>query len=122
MLLSLPQQRWIFTNADADHARRVLATLGLVDCFQGIIDVRAIEFACKPEEIAYQRALALVGNPAPGQCVLLEDSATNLAPAHQIGFTTVLISQNGDSHPAVDFTIPNLLALPQVMPCLWEIS
>ena len=120
MVLSLPQQRWIFTNADADHAKRVLTILGLEECFHGIIDVRAIEFACKPELIAYQRALALAGNPDSKQCVLLDDSVTNLAPAHQLGFTTILISQNGDSIPAVDHTIPGLLALPRVIPELWE--
>ena len=31
LLTSLPQQRWIFTNADANHARRVLSTLELED-------------------------------------------------------------------------------------------
>ena len=61
MVLSLPQKRWVFTNADDDHARRVLAILGLSDCFAGIIDVRAIAFACKPEPVAYHRALALAG-------------------------------------------------------------
>jgi pyrimidine 5'-nucleotidase len=45
LLLSLPQQRWIFTNADADHARRVMSVLGVQDCFTGIIDIRAIGFS-----------------------------------------------------------------------------
>jgi putative hydrolase of the HAD superfamily len=44
MLLSLPRQRWIFTNADAAHARRVLATLNLEGCFHGIVDVKAMGF------------------------------------------------------------------------------
>jgi pyrimidine 5'-nucleotidase len=129
MLLSLTQHRWIFTNADANHARRVLEVLGLEDCFQSIIDVRAIEFACKPEVIAYQRALQLTGNPDPGQCVLLDDSAINLLTAHQLGFTTVLVSYNGehhlgdthhgDTHLGIDHTVPNLVGLPEVMPSLW---
>jgi pyrimidine 5'-nucleotidase len=120
LLFSLTQQLWIFTNADADHASRVLKTLGLEGCFQGIIDVRAIQFACKPEVIAYQRALRLAGNPHPNQSVLLDDSVSNLLTAHQMGFTTVLVNCNGDSHPTIDYTIPDLLALPEVMPCLWD--
>jgi len=120
MVISLPQTRWIFTNADAKHATRVLDVMQLSGCFQGIIDVKAIQFACKPEQVAYQRALALAGDPDPQQCVLLDDSPTNLLPARQLGFTTILINQNGDAHPDVDHTILNLLSLPQVLPVLWD--
>ena len=60
LLASLPQRKWIFTNADSNHAMRVLGILGLEDCFDGIIDVRALDYLCKPEVQAYQRALALL--------------------------------------------------------------
>lgn len=122
MLMTLAQKRWIFTNADVDHARRVLGVLELEGCFEAIIDVRAIEFACKPEEIAYRRALHLAGDPVPNQCVLLDDSPANLLTAHQLGFTTVLISRNGDAHPCIDLTIPSLINLPEVMPNLWDFN
>ncbi|MEW5872372.1 MAG: pyrimidine 5'-nucleotidase [Chloroflexota bacterium] len=120
LLRSLPQRRWIFTNADADHARRVLSFLGILDCFEGIVDVRAIEFACKPETIAYQRALALAGQPEPARCVLLDDSPYNLAPARQMGFTTVLVGQHENGNLAAVHTIASILELPEVMPDLWE--
>lgn len=120
LLLSLPQQRWVFTNADADHANRVISALGLQGCFHGIIDIRALGFICKPELEAYQRALALAGGPAPEACVLLDDSAANLAAARQIGFSTVWVGQNGSSPPAAQITISSLLELPQKMPCLWR--
>jgi putative hydrolase of the HAD superfamily len=119
MILGLPQKRWIFTNADADHARRVLKILELTDCFDGIIDVRAIEFACKPERIAYQRALALAGSPPPNECVMLDDSAHNLAGAHEMGLTTVLVNSNGAAHPPVKHQIKSLIELPRIMPELW---
>jgi len=121
LLNSLPQRRWIFTNADAGHAGRVLSKLELADCFEGIIDVRAIQFACKPEPIAYQRALALAGKPRPSQCVMLDDSLSNLGGARQMEITTVLVGKNGAPHPAVDYTVPNLLDLPQAVPELWDI-
>jgi len=127
LLLSLPQKRWIFTNADANHARRVLSVLDLVDCFDGVIDIRAIEFACKPEEHAFRRALAITGNPDPVSCVLFDDSPSNLAGAFRLGIKTVLVGANDAAHGAassgvlqnVDLTIPDLLALPQYMPELW---
>ncbi|GLT89566.1 hypothetical protein SLE2022_075440 [Rubroshorea leprosula] len=37
LLLSLPLQKVIFTNADRVHAAKVLSRLGLEDCFEGII-------------------------------------------------------------------------------------
>jgi len=119
LLLSLPQQRWVFTNSDADHARRVMTILDVQDCFDGIIDIRALEYVCKPEPAAYRRALVLAGNPAPQQCVLVDDSAANLAGARQIGFTTLWISQNGSHHPAAQYTLSDLLELPLKLPCLW---
>lgn len=120
LILSLPQRRWIFTNADAEHAQRVLTILELSDCFDGIIDVRAIEFACKPERIAFQRALALAGDPQPNECVMLDDSAHNLSGANKLGFTTVLVNSNGTTHPAVRHHIRSIMELPEIMPELWD--
>ncbi|EEF47142.1 uncharacterized protein C24B11.05 isoform X2 [Ricinus communis] len=37
LLLSMPQRKIIFTNADKAHAAEVLQRLGLEDCFEGII-------------------------------------------------------------------------------------
>ncbi len=121
MLESLPQKKWIFTNADADHAMRVIKALDIDDCFSGIIDVRALGFLCKPDHQAYQRALDLVGEPDPHQCVLLDDSLRNLKPAHQVGFTTVLVGQDGE-HPEANYSIINLKDLPRVFPQLWSNS
>lgn len=123
LLLSLPQPRWIFTNADDRHAQRVLAFLGLEDCFQGIIDVRCMGFACKPEAEAYRAALAQAGEPDPRRCVLFDDSPSNLAPARRLGFTTVLVrnpeAAGSPAGGAATLIVPDLLALPQAMPELW---
>jgi putative hydrolase of the HAD superfamily len=120
ILLSLQHPRWIFTNADADHARRVLSVLELEGCFEGIIDIRATQFICKPEIGAYQRALSLAGEPDARQCVLIDDSPVNLLGAHQLGIHTVLVGSNGQPDPAIDVTLSSLLSLPQAMPELWE--
>lgn len=115
LLRRLPQDKWIFTNADSDHARRVLAVLDLGDCFNGVIDVRAMNFYCKPEPQAYYLALQVAGKSEPRRCVLLDDSPTNLAPARAMGFTTILVGKNG-IHPSAHHTIPRLHELLEVMP------
>lgn len=129
MLSGLPQRRWIFTNADYDHARRVLGIMGLDDCFEGIIDIRAMDWACKPEETAYRRALALAGETDPYACVMLDDSPANLSGAHRLGITTVLVGENGSGRgdtphpqdwPDVDVILPDINHLPFRMPQLWK--
>ena len=119
LLLSLPQRRWIFTNSDHNHASRVLTILGLAGCFDGIIDIRAVDFACKPDKIAYQKALDIAGDEDPAQCAIFDDSVRNLAPAREIGFYTILVGKNG-SEPVVDRVIPNIHELKDCMPELWD--
>lgn len=120
MLESLPQKKWIFTNADADHANRVLKVIGIDDCFSGIIDVRALDFLCKPDHRAYTRALELAGETNPENCVLIDDSIRNLTPAHRMGFTTVLVGST-ENDPSADYSIKSLKELPQVFNRLWTV-
>ncbi|RAL52337.1 hypothetical protein DM860_007194 [Cuscuta australis] len=47
LLLSLPYRKVIFTNADKDHAVKVLRILGLEDCFEGIICFETLNPAFK---------------------------------------------------------------------------
>jgi putative hydrolase of the HAD superfamily len=121
VLLSLPQRRWIFTNSDNNHARRVLKILGVEDCFNGIIDIRAVDFACKPDKIAYQRALAIAGDENPGSCMIFDDALRNLIPAHVMGFYTVLVGKN-ETDASIDQSISNLYELRDCMPDLWDIN
>ena len=119
LLLTLHQPCWIFTNADANHARRVLKVLGLDDCFSGIVDVLALGLACKPDPQAYERALTIVGETDPARCVLLDDAVHNLAPAHSLGFTTVLVGTT-EANPVADYSIASLYELPDALPELRE--
>ncbi|GAB4579454.1 MAG: pyrimidine 5'-nucleotidase [Anaerolineales bacterium] len=89
MILALPQQKWIFTNSDFAHATRVLAALGLADCFDGIISLETLAYECKPHPSVYQMALQITGASDPRQVLYLDDSLRNLAPAHAMGIYTV---------------------------------
>ena len=82
----------IFTNADARHARRVLSRLGILRHFESIIDIHMLEFVNKPDRRAYLKALDFASVQAE-ECVLIEDSARNLAPAGRLGMTTVLVGE-----------------------------
>jgi putative hydrolase of the HAD superfamily len=119
MLLSIPKQRWIFTNSDRPHAERVMDVLGISDCFDGMVDVYTMEPHCKPRPEAYQLALELAGAPDPRTCALLDDSTRNLAPAKEMGFFTILVGQNG-THASVDRAITEIHDLPQSVPEFWD--
>lgn len=121
VLTSLPVKPWIFTNADHAHARRVLETLNLSDCFLGIIDIRALNFVSKPNEGAYRQAMKISGITDPKQCVFFDDALRNLIPARALGFFTVLVGTPSPS-PMVDLTLPSLHTLRESFPSLWQSS
>lgn len=119
LLLSLPQKRWIFTNSDHNHANRVVNILGLAGCFDGVIDILAVDYACKPDISAYEKALQITGDDDMAGCAIFDDSVRNLTPARALGFYTILVGKNG-SEPEVDNVLPSLHDLQACMPELWE--
>jgi putative hydrolase of the HAD superfamily len=116
---SMPQKKWIFTNADSAHALRVITELGLGGCFDGIIDVRSNGFYCKPQAEAYRSALAYAGETDTRRCVYLDDSPHNLAPATEMGFLTVLVGTD-QPDPAACLSICSIHELPHYLPQLWN--
>jgi putative hydrolase of the HAD superfamily len=118
LLASLPQRKFIFTNADIDHARRVLAVLGIKDCMDGIVDLRAMDFYCKPEIEAYQKALAIASVEDARQCVYFDDIPANLGPAREMGLYTVLVGHS-DTDGLADKSISKISDLRLKFPELW---
>ncbi len=116
MLARLPLAKAIFTNADAPHAERVLAQLGVTRHFTHIIDILTLEFINKPDPRAYARALEIL-RVKPAECVFIEDSPRNLPPAREMGMLTVWVTpQTSSAAPAgVDYQIPTLLHLERVL-------
>jgi putative hydrolase of the HAD superfamily len=114
MLEALPARKFIFTNADAAHARRTLAALGLETCFDGIVDIQAVNPFCKPMREAFEIALAIGGEPDARRCVLVDDLPGTIQAAHEFGFFGILFGQNG-SHAVADATITRLSDLPGIL-------
>ncbi len=88
------QQKIIFTNADRNHAQRVLQQLGIADCFD-------ISPYCKPMVQSFQIALRQAGESDPGCCAFIDDTPHNLAAARSLGFFTVQVGspKPGYTHP-----------------------
>ena len=85
MLEKLPQKRVVFTNANREHADRVLACLGVADKVDTIIDLFALGMTNKPAPEAYERALGLIGEKDPRACVLADDLPSKPRPGQGDG-------------------------------------
>ena len=119
MVDSIPLQKFIFTNADYNHAARVLSALSLNGCFDQVVDVVRMNYECKPNQMAYKIALSIAGESDPGRCIYLDDSIRNLTPAYNMGLHTILVGGENNS-PAAYFSIARPHDLRQVMPELWS--
>lgn len=95
---SLQQQKVIFTNADRNHANRVIDALSIQGCFQQIIDIRELEPFCKPQREAFERAFLLAGNLSAEDVIMIDDTPRNLETAVQMGCLTIQVGK----HPTVE--------------------
>lgn len=90
VLSSLPTRNVIFTNADAAHARRVLAAIQLDDLFDTIVDVNAVAPYCKPMPESFAIAMDLADEPDPRKCVMIDDLPRTTRAALEVGMASLL--------------------------------
>jgi putative hydrolase of the HAD superfamily len=122
VLAEIEMEKIVFTNASEEHARRVLAILGIERHFNRIIDVRATGYIGKPDPVAYRRALAISGTRG-NECLLVDDNVRNLASAKELGMITVLVTNEKampqQIHPRdADFVIGEVAEIGEVMRAL----
>ncbi|MBI4733150.1 MAG: pyrimidine 5'-nucleotidase [Chloroflexi bacterium] len=113
-LESISARKFIFTNADCAHAGRVTKALGLDGVFDGCIDVHVIAPHCKPMPESFTLALTAAGNPAPRNCVLLDDQGRITRAARALGMYTVLVGKDDPGFEA-DEALLRLAELPSLM-------
>jgi len=114
ILEAIPARKFIFTNADVNHAKRVLQVLDLEACFEGIVDVVAIDPYCKPMPQAFEIALKTAGVSDPRACALLDDLPRTTRAARELGFFSILCAQTGSSE-AADAILTDWSQLPQLL-------
>lgn len=112
VLSRIPLEKVIFTNASREHALKVLNYLGLAQYFSRIVDIRDLNFICKPHPEAYRLFLEIVG--AKGEeCILVDDTPRNLVAAKAFGIITILVSKRPQE--GVDFVIKDLVEIERVV-------
>jgi putative hydrolase of the HAD superfamily len=97
----LPGRKLVFTNGTVHHAERVMAQLGVRNAVDGVFDIVHADYIPKPRMETFRRFCA-AHSVAPGTAAMFEDLARNLAPAHALGMTTVLVEPpTGHADPTV---------------------
>jgi len=100
-LQRLPGRRLVFTNGTVTHAARVLERIGIHDHVEDIFDIVHADFVPKPHTETFRRFIHK-HDVDPKRAAMFEDLDRNLAPAHELGMTTVLVRDTqGHADPAV---------------------
>ncbi len=91
---ALPGRRIVYTNGSRRHAERVTRHMGLDHLFDAMSGIEDAHYHPKPQQESYDRFCELHG-VEPAAAIFFEDMARNLKPAHDMGFTTVLVHAGG---------------------------
>jgi len=95
-LLSLPCPYSILTNSPDFHAERVLKKLGLEGIFQHMFDIKSNALKGKPNALAYQNALDVIGLN-PDEVLFVDDIPRYVNGYLVIGGKGLLLDEN-DKH------------------------
>jgi putative hydrolase of the HAD superfamily len=91
----LPGRKFIHTNGNADYAWKVLDRLGVAAEIDHLHDIFAADLTPKPEVHGYRKLLAQF-DIDPTRAVMVEDMVRNLAPAKELGMTTVWVDNGSE--------------------------
>lgn len=111
----LSGRKIVYTNAFANHTRRMLDHLGLAGRFEAIHDIAAADYLPKPSDDAFAELVRRHGVD-PARAVFVDDVAANLAPAARLGMTTVWVRTDADwakgvgAEPHIHHAIDDVLA------------
>ncbi len=114
MLEALPARKFIFSNADAGHVRRVLNVLGLDGCFDGVLDILAMLPYCKPMPESFALAQKLAGEPDARRCIMIDDLPRTTHAAREQGMFSILYGIS-EPHPDADAVLTDLMLLPGIL-------
>lgn len=94
-LTRLPGRKFVHTNGNADYAWKVLDRLGVAAEIDHLHDIFAADLTPKPELHGYRKLLDQF-EIDPTRAVMVEDMVRNLAPAKQLGMTTVWVDNGSE--------------------------
>ncbi|XP_042459252.1 uncharacterized protein C24B11.05-like [Zingiber officinale] len=146
LLLSVPQRKIIFTNADKVHTAKVISRLGLEDCFDGVICFETLNLTptlnfpaekittmtdddlkswtsegrilCKPSLEAFETAIR-ISNIDQKRTIFFDDSPRNIAAGKAAGLHTVLVGSSV-LVPGADLALESIHNIREALPEIWQ--
>lgn len=121
-------RKFVFTASVRHHAERCLNALGIADLFDGIIDVKACNFATKHSKEAFQIASQIAGATNPEECLFFDDSIRNIQVGREFGWRSVLVGRVGRDCGArittehAEHEIDSIYSIPTIYPELFTHS
>ena len=110
LLRRLPGRRVVFSNGAQFYVEAVIDAMGLAHYFDACCGIERQRLISKPDRRAFQILLKQL-NVHATQCIMVEDSATNLLTAKQLGMKTILISRAPGRPAWVDIKLSSILRL-----------
>ena len=92
----LPGKKILYTNGDADYAKKLLNALGLDGIFYDIFDIRKSNYIPKPMKKSFEKLVSLY-DLKTSEVVYFDDLDKNLKTAFLNGVTTIHISGENES-------------------------
>lgn len=117
MLRTLPHEKLIFTNGSASHAERVLARLGVRECFADVFSLERVDYVPKPQRAAFESVLAAIAVPA-ARCLAIDDRLDNLRAAGALGMRTLWVGAGAaarDGIAGIDAAVASILEMPAAL-------
>ncbi len=93
VLKQIPAKKYLFTNSDRFYSTKILKKLGVLDCFDGMIDIIDMYPACKPMSETFILAKRILGIRENSSCMLVDDQPANIKNACDFGFWGIQVGK-----------------------------
>lgn len=108
-LLSFAQDKYIFTDNTLKQTIKTLNYLRIDEGhFKVVFDAKSGDYLFKPNLVVYEKFLQ-ENNLEAKDCIMFEDTVSNLKPAKDLGMVTVLISDKDDKYNFCDYYFTDVL-------------
>ncbi|MCP5268256.1 MAG: pyrimidine 5'-nucleotidase [Zoogloeaceae bacterium] len=114
MLKRLPGRKIIFSNAPRHYTEAVLRLAGIRRRFDAVYSIEQLRFCPKPDVSGFLRILQQESLQAQ-DCVMIEDTLSNLVTAKRLGMKTVWVSTGLRRSPFVDVKLASISHLPRFL-------
>ncbi|KAL9652975.1 hypothetical protein ABK040_015490 [Willaertia magna] len=107
-LVQLPQDKWSLSKQDINTSKHMLESIGIVDCFEGVIRYNKVSNTVVITAKKFQDILKETGEQQPIKVLYVDNDINNIKNAKEAGLVTVHVLQgsSGVAPPnIVDFQI-----------------